>query len=72
MNGIMALPEKLISELITRLAVLQQKYSVTFATVGERIEETEEKVSGYVSKLRGDEFDMAGLAELQKLLGGDD
>ena len=71
-NGIMALPEKLISELITRLAVLQQKYSVTFATVGERIEETEEKVSGYVSKLRGDEFDMAGLAELQKLLGGDD
>lgn len=71
-NGIMALPEKLISGLITRLSDLQQKYSVTFATVGKRIEESEDEVSSYVSKLRGDEFDMAGLAELQKLLGGDD
>lgn len=71
-NGIMELPEKLISGFITRLAVLQQKYSVTFAAVGKRIAESEEEISGYVSKLRGDEFDMAGLAELQKLLGGDD
>lgn len=71
-NGIMALPENLISGFIARLAALQQKYSVTFATVGEQIEETEAEVSAYVSKLKGDKFAMVGLAELQKLLGGDD
>ena len=69
-SGIMALPENLISGFIAKLVALQQKYAVTFATVGERIEATESDVSSYVSKLRGDDFDMAGLAELQKLLGG--
>ena len=69
-NGIMALPENLISGFIARLIALQEKYAVTFATVGERIEATESEVSGYISKLKGDDFDMAGLAELQKLLGG--
>lgn len=69
-SGIMALPENLINGFIARLVALQQKYAVTFATVGEHIEATESDVSSYVSKLRGDDYDMAGLAELQKLLGG--
>lgn len=69
-SGIMALPENLISGFIAKLVALQQKYAVTFATVGERIETTESNVSSYVSKLKGDEYDMAGLEELQKLLGG--
>lgn len=69
-SGIMALPENLISGFIAKLVSLQQKYAVTFATVGERIETTESNVSSYVSKLKGDEYDMAGLEELQKLLGG--
>jgi type I restriction enzyme M protein len=71
-SGIMALPENLISNFIARLVALQQKYAVTFANVGERIEVTESNVSNYVSKLRGDTYDMAGLEELQKLLGGGD
>lgn len=66
----MALPENLISGFIARLVALQQKYAVTFATVGERIKATESDVSSHASKLRGDDYDMAGLAELQKLLGG--
>lgn len=69
-SGIMALPENLINDFTAKLVALQQKYAVTFAAVGERIEATESDVSGYVSKLRGDDYDMAGLAELQKLLGG--
>lgn len=69
-SGIMELPENLISNFIAKLVALQQKYAVTFATVGERIEATASNVSSYVSKLRGDEYDMAGLEELQKLLGG--
>jgi type I restriction enzyme M protein len=68
----MALPEDLISGFIASLVALQQKYAVTFATVGERIEVTESNVSNYAAKLRGDEYDMAGLEELQKLLGGGD
>jgi len=71
-RGIMVLPENLISGFIAKLVVLQQKYDVTLAVVGERIEATESNVSGYVSKLRGNDYDMAGLAELQKLLGGGD
>lgn len=71
-NGIMVLPEKLINDFIARLVALQQKYAVTFSAVGENIKATELNVSGYVSKLRGDDYDMAGLAELQKLLGGGD
>lgn len=69
-SGIMALPESLISNFIARLAALQQKYAVTFAAVGEHIEAIETDVCDYASKLVGDDYDMAGLAELQKLLGG--
>ena len=69
-DGIMALPENLINVFKARLIALQEKYAVTFATVGDCIEATELEVSGYISKLKGDEFDMAGLVELQKLLGG--
>jgi type I restriction enzyme M protein len=71
-SGIMALPENLISNFIARLVALQQKYAVTFANVGERIDATEASVSNYAAKLRGDEYAMAGLEELQKLLGGGD
>ena len=43
---------------------------MTFAEIGKKIEATQADLSGYISRLRGDDYDMAGLAELQELLGG--
>ena len=69
-SGIMALPEQLINGFIARLTALSEKYAVTFAEIGKKIEATQADLSGYISRLRGDDYDMAGLAELQELLGG--
>ena len=69
-DGIMELPETLIKDFIAKLIALSDKYALTFSEVRTRIEESESDVSRYVSRLRGDTFDMEGLAELKKLLGG--
>lgn len=42
----------------------------TFADVENQIEETEKSLSSMIDDLEGSEFDMLGLAELKKLLGG--
>lgn len=70
-DGIMELPEILIKDFITKLVVLSDKYAVTLSDVGTKIEAIESDVSGFISRLRGDAFDMKGLAELEKLLGGE-
>lgn len=70
-SGIMALPEILIKDFITKLVVLSDKYAVTFSDVGTKIETTESEVSDFVSRLKGDAFDMESLTELKKLLGGE-
>ena len=45
-------------------------YETTFADVENQIEETEKSLSSMIDDLEGSEFDMLGLAELKKLLGG--
>lgn len=70
-SEISALPERLIARFIEKLEFLAEKYNVTFSDVGTRIESTEANVSGYVSKMIGDAFDMEALNELRKLLGGE-
>lgn len=71
-NGIMELSEKFIRDFIARLVVLSEKYAVTFSGIGAEIETVESKISSYVSRLSGDAFDTKGLAELKKLLGGEE
>lgn len=70
-SGIDALPEILIKNFIEKLDVLSNKYAVTFSDVGAKIESMESDISGYVSRLNGDAFDMEGLNELKRLLGDD-
>lgn len=67
---LMQLPDRIVSELVVKLEVLAKKYETTLAAVENQIEETEKELSTMIEELEGSEFDMLGLAEFKKLLGG--
>ena len=69
-DNLMQLPDSIVAELVAKLEVLAKKYETTFAEVETQIEETEKSLSAMIDDLDGSEFDMLGLAELKKLLGG--
>ena len=64
------LPDSFMSELITELGKLCSKYEDTLEQVEEQISSTENQLSGMLSMLSGSEFDMQGISELKKMLGG--
>ncbi len=69
-EGLYSLPAGIISDLILRLEKLAAKYKTTFSEVEDQIESTERELSNMLEMLNGNEFDMQGLAELKKMLGG--
>ena len=69
-DGLGKLPESIISDFIAQIEKLVAKYETTFADVEDQIQDTEKELSGMIDLLTGSEFDMAGLAELKKMLGG--
>ena len=69
-DGLGKLPESIISDFIAQIEKLVAKYETTFADVEDQIKDTEKELSVMINLLTGSEFDMAGLAELKKLLGG--
>ena len=69
-DGLSKLPDSIIADLTSALEKLAAKYSTTFSEVEDQIEETEKELSGMLDLLTGDEFDMQGLEELKKMLGG--
>ena len=70
-ENINKLPEIIVADFIAKLETLCSKYETTFAEVEQEIAETEKTLIGLLDELEGDEFDMQGLAELKKLLGGE-
>ena len=64
------LPDALMGELITALEKLCTKYEDTLEQIEEQISSTEEELSDMLGMLSGNEFDMRGIAELKKMLGG--
>ena len=64
------LPDSFVSELVTELGKLCAKYEDTLEQVEEQISSTENQLSGMLSMLSGSEFDMQGISELKKMLGG--
>ena len=64
------LPDSFISELISELGKLCSKYEDTLEQIEEQISSTEHELSGMLSMLSGNEFDMQGISELKKMLGG--
>ena len=61
----------MIDTLTKRIEMLASKYSVTMSDLEEKIRDTEDSLSTMLSDLTGTEADMAGIRELQKLLGGE-
>lgn len=64
------LPESIIAEFVSKLEKLSRKYKTTFEEIETQITETEKELSEMIDQLTGNEFDMQGLTELKKLLGG--
>ena len=65
------MPQTIVNDFISRLKKLQEKYAVTLDDVERDIKETEQELAAMLDELTGSEFDMQGLKELQKLLGGE-
>lgn len=70
MQSLMQIPDRIITELVTKLEALSKKYETTFAEVENEISDTEAELTSMIDELEGSEFDMRGLAEFKKLLGG--
>lgn len=70
-SDISVLPDSIISTLESKITSLTKKYSVTFVSLEDEISEAERSLSGMIDDLVGDDYDMLGLKELQKILKGD-
>ncbi|MBD5457211.1 MAG: type I restriction-modification system subunit M, partial [Lachnospiraceae bacterium] len=70
-DGIHSLPDTIISAFIGKLDALCKKYETTFAQVGDEIADTERSLISMLGELTGSEFDMKGIVEFKKLLGGE-
>lgn len=69
-DGLAKLPDTIIGGFVSKLDKLTTKYNTTFSEVEEQIVKTEKELSGMIDNLTGNEYDMLGLDELKKLLGG--
>ena len=69
-QSLMKLPDSIVNELVSKLEALTKKYETTFAEVEAQISETENTLSAMIDDLEGNEFDMLGLNEFKKMLGG--
>lgn len=69
-QSLMKLPDIIVNGLVTKIEALAKKYETTFAEVETQIADTEATLSSMIDNLVGNEFDMLGLDELKKLLGG--
>lgn len=69
-QNLLKLPDSIVSELVSKLDLLVKKYETTLSDIEQEIQETEKSLSSMIDDLVGNEFDMQGLNEFKKLLGG--
>lgn len=65
------LPDAVIDGFVSKVVALNAKYDTTYSDVCSQINEAESELASMLDQLTGNEFDMAGIAELRKLLGGE-
>lgn len=70
-GSLRSLPDVIISNFISKLEHICKKYETTFAEIETEIADTERSLVSLMDELTGNEFDMIGLAEFKKLLGGE-
>ncbi len=66
-----SLPNAVVDELVAKVGALRDKYATTYADIDAEIQSIETELVGMLGNLTGNEFDMAGVGELAKLLGGE-
>ena len=70
-DSMLSLPVRVISDFVRKLEHICKKYETTFAEVEAEIADTERSLVSLLDDLTGNEFDMMGLVEFKKLLGGE-
>ncbi|NLW70393.1 MAG: type I restriction-modification system subunit M [Eubacteriaceae bacterium] len=70
-TGMKSLPESVIGAFTAKLTALAAKYETTFSDVERQIRETQSSLCEMIDELEGSDFDLKGLAEFKKLLGGE-
>ena len=68
--GILKLSGDMLDGFTKNIENLSSKYAITMADLEKEIQETEKTLSNMLSDITGSESDMAGIRELQLLLGG--
>ncbi len=68
--GIENIPGTVISSLTSKVSKLSKKYEETMVDLSDKIESSEKELCAMLDDLTGDEFDIKGLQEFKKLLGG--
>ncbi|WP_051616758.1 N-6 DNA methylase [Mycoplasmopsis sturni] len=69
-NGIKKLFDLAIKNIVNKITILENRYENTLGDISLEINEISNYLSTLVDELVGDEFDMEGLKEFKKLLGG--
>lgn len=69
-SGVARLSDDLIDAFAKKIKELSTKYSTTFKDIEDQIKETEHSLCQMMNDLTGSDNDMAGIRELQRLLGG--
>ena len=69
-GGIATIPSQIIKELTASLETIEAKYETTFEEVDDEIRKTSDELIGMLGCLTGNNYDMQGISELKKLLGG--
>lgn len=70
-QGIISLLDELQKNLKSKIISLKSKYEVTLSELDRDINETSIELIKMIDELVGDEFDIKGLQDLKKLLGGE-
>ena len=70
-SDLLELPNAVLSDFIAKVVALNAKYATTYSDVCNQITEAEIELAAMLGQLTGNEHDMAGIAELRKLLGGE-
>lgn len=69
-QNIMKLPDSIVSELVSKIDNIAKKYETTLGEIENQIADTEATLCTMIDDIEGNQYDMLGLAELKKLLGG--
>ena len=69
--SILELPELYINDLKTKIKNLKDKYKETLCDIDNSINSVSKDLNSLLDELDGDEFDIKGIKDLKKLLGGE-